>query len=127
MILHNQLLLNGYSATPMTDTEELNWWLTTLVSKIGMKITMPARSFYVDKDGNRGLTGIVGLQTSHAAIHVWDEKDPAGIQFDLYTCSELRVPKVLKLLIKDWYLLSYDYMVIERTAGFTIVDKGCSK
>lgn len=124
MILHNQLLLNGYSNTPMTDTEELNKWLTQIVSEIGMKITMDARSFYVDKKGNRGLTGVVGLQTSHAAVHVWDEDKPAGFQFDLYTCSHLPTEKVIKLLVKDWDLISYKYLVLEREKGFTVVDRG---
>ncbi len=120
-ILHNHLLLNGYSHSPLIDTHTLQEWLKELVSAIDMKIAIQPVGFYVDKPGNRGLTGFVGIETSHIAIHVWDEQKPAAIQFDLYTCSHLPLETVLNKLKKDWGLFDYKYMVVEREEGFRIV------
>jgi S-adenosylmethionine/arginine decarboxylase-like enzyme len=33
------------------------------------------------------VTGVVVIETSHIAVHVWDEPDPALFQLDVYTCG----------------------------------------
>lgn len=120
-ILHNQLLLNGLSKNPIMKEEELKQWLSQLVDKIGMKTIIGPHAFYVEKEGNRGITGFVGIETSHIAVHVWDEQSPALVQFDLYTCSSLPLEDVLSILESDWELQEdYRYMVLERKEGFTI-------
>lgn len=120
MILHNQLLLNGYTHQPIADVEELKRWLSLLVIEIDMKVVLGPHAFYVEKEGNRGITGFVGIETSHIAVHVWDEQQPASIQFDLYTCSQLSLNTVIKNLESTWALFDYKYMVLEREKGFTI-------
>ncbi len=122
MALHNQLLVNGVSDNPPIDEEKLKQWLRDLVSDIGMKIVMGPMAFYVNKEGNRGVTAIVGIETSHIAIHVWDEPTPALVQFDLYTCSTLPVKDVLNKLEKDFGLRDYKYMVLERAHEFHILE-----
>ena len=122
MALHNQLLVNGCSDNPPRDTEVIKQWLVDLVAEIGMKIIMGPMSFYVSKEGNKGVTAIVGIETSHIAIHVWDEPSPALIQFDLYTCSTLPHDLVLKKLERDFGLRNYKYMVIERAYDFNIIE-----
>jgi S-adenosylmethionine/arginine decarboxylase-like enzyme len=76
----------------------------------------------VTKEGNRGLTAIVMIETSHIALHVWDETNPGMIQFDLYTCSNLPVDLVIKSLEDNLGLKDYKYMVIERETGFNILE-----
>ena len=44
---------------------------------------------YSDMIGNRGLTAVTIIETSHIVIHVWDESQPALMQLDVYTCSTL--------------------------------------
>jgi len=122
MALHNQLLVNGASYNPPRDTEVIKQWLIDLVDEIGMKIIMGPLSFYVSKEGNKGITAIVGIETSHIAIHVWDEPSPALIQFDLYTCSTLPHDLVLKKLERDFGLCNYKYMVLERAYDFNIIE-----
>ncbi len=46
-------------------------------------------SAYVDVVGNKGLTVAAIIETSHIAMHVWDEKDPGLLQLDVYTCGAL--------------------------------------
>jgi S-adenosylmethionine/arginine decarboxylase-like enzyme len=38
------------------------------------------------------------IETSHIALHIWDEPFPGEIQFDLYTCGELPIDQILRNL-----------------------------
>jgi S-adenosylmethionine/arginine decarboxylase-like enzyme len=122
MALHNQLLINGFSDTPPTDETFIKQWMQDLVKQIDMKIIQGPYTAYVTKQGNRGLTAIVMIETSHIALHVWDETNPGMIQFDLYTCSTLPVDLVIKSLEDNLGLKNYKYMVIERETGFNILE-----
>ena len=37
--------------------------------------------------GNRGVTAFAIIETSHIAMHIWDEPNPALVQLDVYTCA----------------------------------------
>jgi S-adenosylmethionine/arginine decarboxylase-like enzyme len=123
MALHNHLLVNGYSLIPPTDEGKTVEWMKNLVESIDMKIIQGPFASYVSKEGNRGLTAIVMIETSHIAMHVWDEEDPAFVQFDLYTCSTLPVDRVLKNLEDTFGLHNYQSMVLERSSGFKVIAK----
>lgn len=123
MALHNQLLINGYSDTPPTDETFIKQWMEDLVKQIDMKIIQGPYTAYVTKEGNRGLTAIVMIETSHIALHVWDEDNPGMIQFDLYTCSTLPVGDVIENLKSNLGLKDYSFMVIEREKGFEILER----
>ena len=117
---HNQLLLNGYTKTPIKDKNYANFWMLDLIDLIDMKVLMGPFSEYVEKKGNKGLTCVSIIETSHIALHIWDEPDPAQIQFDLYTCSDLPVDKVIENLKSKLGLYDFKYMVIEREHDFNI-------
>lgn len=120
MALHNQIILNGYVENPIKDTDDAIDWLRDLVHKIGMKIVQGPFASYVDVPGNRGITGAVMIETSHIAFHIWDEEDPALLQFDLYTCSTLDSELVIADLKQKMGLKTYEYMILEREKGFNI-------
>ena len=124
MALHNQLLVNGKARKPLVGEAETVEWMTKLVDQIEMKIIQGPYASYVEKEGNRGVTCVVMIETSHIALHVWDETDPALIQFDLYTCSTLPVDDVLNNLASTFDLELYEYMVIERAEQFNILREG---
>ena len=121
MALHNHVLINGYTLLPPTDEEKTKVWMQALVDSIGMKTIQGPFASYVTKEGNRGLTAIVMIETSHIAMHVWDEGDPAFMQFDLYTCSTRPVEKVVKNLEDHFGLFNHSVLVLERSEGFKIV------
>jgi len=123
MALHNHLLVNGYAMLAPTNEEQTIDWMTKLVQEIDMKIIQGPFASYVTKEGNRGLTAVVMIETSHIAMHVWDEEDPAFVQFDLNTCSTLPVKKILRNLEDTYGLHNYQSMVLERSKGFKIIDK----
>ena len=95
MLYHKHLLVNARVENPIRSEEEAITFLKTLVERIDMKILQGPFASYVDKPGNRGITGIVLIETSHIAFHIWDEVDPSLLQFDLYTCGQLDLSKVL--------------------------------
>jgi S-adenosylmethionine/arginine decarboxylase-like enzyme len=122
--LHNHLLLNGSATRPPTDEALTIEWMRQLVESIDMKVIQGPFASYVTKEGNRGLTAVVMIETSHIALHVWDETDPAFIQFDLYTCSTLPIKKVIDNLVQVFGLTNYRYKVLERSKGFkTVVEE----
>lgn len=121
MALHNHVLINGYSLLPPTSEKQTIAWMQELVNSIGMKTIQGPFASYVTKEGNRGLTAIVMIETSHIAMHVWDETDPAFMQFDLYTCSTLPVEKVIKNLEDHFGLFNHSVLVLERSDGFKII------
>ena len=64
-------------------------WMPALIDKIGMKILMGPYAVYSNVEGNRGLTAVTIIETSHIAMHIWDEVSPALMQLDVYTCGSL--------------------------------------
>jgi S-adenosylmethionine/arginine decarboxylase-like enzyme len=122
MPLHNHLLVNGWTLNPPTDETLVINWMRELVESIDMKVIQGPYASYVTAEGNRGLTAVVMIETSHIAMHIWDEDKPSKVQFDLYTCGELPVKQVLDNLETNLSLFDYTYVVLERTDGFTIED-----
>ncbi len=88
-LFHKHLIIRAELENPPTCSEAINDWMRTLVEKIDMKILMGPYSVYSDMPGNRGLTAVTIIETSHIAMHVWDEDEPALMQLDVYTCSTL--------------------------------------
>ena len=124
--LHNHLLLNGYMTNPPMDKGAALLWIEKLVEEIGMKVAAGPIAAYVEKEGNRGMTVGCLIETSHIAMHVWDETNPSFVQFDLYTCSTLAADLVIRNLIENWGLHNYVHMVLERSDGFNIVESSTS-
>jgi S-adenosylmethionine/arginine decarboxylase-like enzyme len=68
---------------------------------------------YVDRPGLRGWTGVCIIETSHIAVHVWDEKDPILAQIDVYTCGDMDVDAILETLYR-FIPLKVDFIVLDR-------------
>jgi S-adenosylmethionine/arginine decarboxylase-like enzyme len=124
MLFHKHLLVNAKVENPINTEEQGVDFLTRLVENIDMKIIKGPFASYVDKPGNRGLTAIVMIETSHIAFHIWDEEDPSLVQFDLYTCGELNLAKVLLAFGETFKVVSLDYQLFDRENGFVLEDRG---
>lgn len=112
-LYHQHMLLRAFVYNPPSKEEELNQWLTELVGEIGMNVVVPAKSKYVDVTGNRGLTGSINIETSHIAIHIWDEHVPAKIEMDIYSCACFEPETVLKK-VDQFNLHKYHMMMVDR-------------
>ena len=125
-LFHQHLLIRAYVKTPPRQEEVLNNWLTSLVEAIKMKVVVPARSAYVTKPGNEGLTGSVNIETSHCAIHIWDNLPVPKLEMDVYSCDCFELETVLQKL-REFGLIKYHYMMIDRNhVPFEVVGEGAS-
>ncbi|NDB59951.1 S-adenosylmethionine decarboxylase [bacterium] len=120
MIYHKHLLVNAKVNNPINTEESGIEFLKNLVNQINMKIIKGPFASYVDAPGNRGLTAIVMIETSHIAFHIWDELDPALIQFDLYTCGQLDLDAVLKTFGSQFDIKEIDWVLFDRESGFVV-------
>ena len=123
---HNHLLINAKSPYPITNKRKMKKWLKGLVEEIGMHRIAGPFVHYVDKPGNKGLTAVVMIETSHIALHIWDEPSPAHIQFDIYTCSSLDADKTLLKIVNDLKLTHVEWVYFDREVGFKQVSEGSS-
>jgi S-adenosylmethionine/arginine decarboxylase-like enzyme len=124
MIYHKHLLVNAKISNPVKSEAQGIEFLTNLVDKIDMKIIKGPFASYVNVEGNRGLTGIVMIETSHIAFHIWDEIRPGLIQFDLYTCGQLELDKVLSIFKETFDIVTLDYILFDRENGFVEESSG---
>ena len=124
MLYHKHLLVNAKVKNPINTEEQGIEFLKDLVNQIDMKIIKGPFASYVDKDGNKGLTAIVMIETSHIAFHIWDEVRPGLIQFDLYTCGELNLDKVLGIFKETFEVASLEYVLFDRENGFIVESQG---
>jgi S-adenosylmethionine/arginine decarboxylase-like enzyme len=123
-IQHKHLLVNAKVTKPLSSVSEGINFLGNLVRKIDMKIVQGPFASYVTKDGNRGLTATVMIETSHIAFHIWDEQNPSMLQFDLYTCSSLDHNLVLDYIDKHMGIESMDWKLYDRENGFLLLEDG---
>ena len=110
---HKHLIIRAEVKHPITSERELKKWLRDLVKLIDMEIVGGPYVAYVAKKGNRGVTGVVMIETSHIAIHIWDEERPSLVQCDVYSCAEFSVPEVL-LEFTMMEPIKIEYRILDR-------------
>jgi S-adenosylmethionine/arginine decarboxylase-like enzyme len=120
---HKHILINAKVNNPLNSYEEAIEFLNDLVAKVGMKVLMGPYAHYVTTPGNQGVTAIVGIETSHIAFHVWDEEQPARLQFDLYTCGALNKDVVINAVRRKFDVVSADYRIYDRAEGFQLLEE----
>ena len=100
--VHKHLIIRAEANKVPTDEEILIHWLKEFIDFIGMKILMGPYVKYCKMEGNRGITGIAVIETSHIAIHIWDEPVPALIQMDVYSCANFDPYKIANKIKEDF-------------------------
>lgn len=123
ILKHEHLIIRALLNEPPSCTTAINLWMKQLVEKINMKILMGPYAVYSDMVGNRGLTAVTIIETSHIALHIWDEVSPALMQLDVYTCSDLEIDDVFQA-IKQFSPSKVEYKYIDRENDLTLLKKG---
>jgi S-adenosylmethionine/arginine decarboxylase-like enzyme len=144
-IKHLQFLIQAVTdAYPGPNQEQfMNTQLQRLVEAIGMKQVIAPRSVYITNPLNAGMTGQIGIETSHIAYHVWDEVHDNDLidtwgsmlatmsgrtlwQMDIYTCGCLSESDIahIKNFMRPFGLNAIHYMLIDRKAGFKVLKEG---
>ena len=113
MLVHKHLIIRAECMDPPTCPNYVKQWLENTVELIGMKVGQGPISAYVDVEGNEGATGVVIIETSHIAIHVWDRRKPALLQLDVYTCGDFEPRKIFNAL-KEFDVMKLEYKYLDR-------------
>ena len=110
---HKHLIIRAEVNRPITSEKEIKRWLRNVVKKIDMKIIKGPYASYVSKEGNRGITGVVMIETSHIAVHIWDETIPALVQCDVYSCASFSSNEVLSEFL-GMEVVKMDHIMLDR-------------
>lgn len=119
MLVHHLLVVNARLNKPPTDPDYITDWKKNLVEAIGMKILMGPYAVYSEMEGNRGLTAVTIIETSHIALHVWDEEELATLRLDVYSCAEFNIETILAA-INEFEPTHIDYKFLDRTGDFIL-------
>ena len=102
LLVHKHLIIRAEAMQAPTKEEKLKKWFEEFIRSIDMKIFMGPYVKYCDMPGNRGITAVAIIETSHIAMHIWDEVNPALMQFDVYSCGELNVENICNKIKEDF-------------------------
>jgi len=122
MLEHKHLLIRSEVKRPLTTEKDTINWLTNLVKKINMNVLAGPYASKVSKKGNKGLSGVVIIDTSHIAIHTWDESDPALIQLDVYSCGDFNEKDICNTIMKEFDIHKIEYKYLNRETGLNVID-----
>ena len=117
LLIHKHLIVRAEVNNPPKDILTLGQWMRDFIKFINMKIMMGPYVAYCDMPGNRGITGIAVIETSHIAMHVWDEVSPALMQLDVYSCAQFDPYKIAEKLKQDFDVVKVDYKFLNRETG----------
>ena len=87
--VHEHLLVRALVELPIRSYPEAREWVGELVHLLGMRPLAPATGAYCAVPGNRGVTVLAPIETSHVALHIWDEERPALVELDVFSCREV--------------------------------------
>ena len=110
---HKHVIIRAYVKNPPKEELDLKEWCSRIIMLVGMRVIGGPLAVYSEMEGNRGITAVAILDFSHLAIHVWDEVDPALVEFDLFSCKDFDPEVVLKELDK-FELVSYTMKIQSR-------------
>jgi len=111
---HKHLIVRAECNRYPESAEAVSAFLTDLVGLLGMKILTGPHVGFVDQEGNRGATGVVVIETSHCAIHVWEEPDPKLIQIDVYTCGPCDPQQIFDLIKERFDPVKLEHKYLDR-------------
>ena len=96
------------------DLNTVSDWIRTLIKKIEMKLLAGPYTTYVNEIGNKGLTSVAVIETSHIALHIWDETDPGLMQLDVYSCADFSPNDVFEEINKIFKTIKMEYKFLDR-------------
>ena len=119
VLVHKHLIIRAEVNKPPILVPYLENWLKDFITSINMKVLMGPYVIYHNVPGNRGITGAAIIETSHIVMHVWDEPNPALMQFDVYSCGEFDPEEICKKIKNDFDVIKIDYKFLDRENNLT--------
>ena len=96
------------------DLNKISDWIRGLIKKIDMKLLAGPYTTYVDEKGNKGMTSVAIIETSHIALHIWDEVSPGLMQLDVYSCADFNPPDVFDKVNELFQTIKMEYKFLDR-------------
>lgn len=118
---HKHFILKGTITKAPLTANAAGLALMDIVKTIGMKIAVGPIAYYCTDEGNRGMTAMAIIETSHVVLHVWDETDPAQIQFDLYSCQDFEEEMVVSVLEQHFGDIHAETVTLGRNFGEPLI------
>lgn len=112
--IHKQIIISGHVTNPPKCVVYMKKWFEDLIQKIDMNVLDGPHLVYCDVEGNRGLTGVAIIETSHIALHAWDEVEPGLIELDIFSCKDFDINVVIDSM-REFGLTGIDFMCVDRT------------
>jgi S-adenosylmethionine/arginine decarboxylase-like enzyme len=123
--VNKHILVTGYlNEAPQAEyVTFLEDWFKRLVEAVDMKVLIDPICVWCNDEGNEGVTGMVGITTSHSSIHFWSG-EPNYYKFDLYSCKDFALESVAEML-KELGTYKFTYTVVDRTDDeHPVIDSG---
>jgi len=117
LLVHKHLIIRAEAMKAPTDEKKLKDWFEEFIRSIDMKLFMGPYVKYRHMEGNRGITAVAIIETSHIAMHIWDEVSPSLMQFDVYSCGELDVKDICDKIKEDFDVSKIEYKFLNRETG----------
>ena len=117
VLVHKHLLIRAEVNKPLVNRNRAIKFLRKLIKAIDMKAMYGPTASYCKMPGNKGVTAFAIIETSHIAMHIWDEPNPALVQLDVYSCAPLYPEKVLPFL-NQMDPVKIDYKFLDRETEF---------
>ena len=96
------------------DLNKISDWIRSLIKKIDMKLLAGPYTTYVGEKGNKGMTSVAIIETSHIALHIWDEVSPGLMQLDVYSCADFNPPDVFDKVNELFQTIKMEYKFLDR-------------
>ena len=116
--VHKHIIIRAEVLDPIINKTKSVKFLRRMIKAIGMKAMYGPVASYSKMPGNKGLTAFAIIETSHIAMHIWDETNPALVQLDVYTCGPFEPQSVLDLL-QELKPTKVEFKYLDREKGFT--------
>ena len=96
------------------DLNKVSDWIRSLIKKIQMKLLAGPYTTYVNEKGNKGMTSVAIIETSHIALHIWDQTNPGLMQLDVYSCADFSPQDVFDEVEKMFDTKKIEYKFLDR-------------
>ena len=122
LLEHKHIIIRAEVSEPIMRRNKAIKFLNRIIKAIGMKSMYGPTASYCKMSGNRGVTAFAIIETSHIAIHVWDEADPALLQLDVYTCGPFDMDIIFDD-IEQFNPTKVEWKYLDREHGLNEVSK----
>jgi len=121
---HKHVIFKAKLSSPPTTELQVHRWIEAIVSEIGMEFFMGPYVKKSDLEGNKGITGVAIITTSHVALHTFDNDDgTSDLQLDVYSCKCFEKQIVIDSLKVLWDAHSFEILELDRNNNLRIESK----